>query len=384
MSAEIHQDIEHKKTAEAPGQNSKPAIDTATGDRTVSGAMTRLNSAPRLLETEPEKPLPLEKQLAIVMRLGKEAYNKAPPGKGPELWQAYIACIDKFRETYGGLPPMKDAPSSYTFQMSDAMNHEDPAWLLRIFVKEKEDYERPRKFWEKVKRIPGVNFVAGIFGGAAELGSGVVTLADEGRKSIGIFASEKEQQQAQQVMGAVGESLKHLDELAAGFLRSGEYAESIQKEGGATIGYVLGKHYFDVALMLIGGGAAKEAVKQSGEAAATAARGVLKKAAEVAGDTAATVARTAEKPAVGEVLTAVGAVGVRTLIAEGAGEGAAKQMVARLGELTTEGSKKAARTAGHVAKEAVKEGPKEAVKEIAKHTPRVADEVQHETVRGGT
>ncbi|MBI2639100.1 hypothetical protein HYW83_05940 [Candidatus Peregrinibacteria bacterium] len=387
MGAEMHGDnrinAEPEQQRESSGQKPKAGIDTAAGEHVVGGAMARLNSAPKLPETEPEQPPTLEKQLAVIMRLGKAAYDAAPSEKRAELWRAYITCTDKFREAYGGLPPFSEAWTSYKHQISSAMEHEDPVWLLRVFKKEKEDYARPRKFWEKVKRIPGVNFVAGIFGGAAELGSGVATLANEGRKSLGVFASEEEQRQAQQVMGAVGESLKHLDELAAGFLRSGEYAESIHQEGGATTGYVLGKHYFDVALMLIGGGVAKDAVKRTGEAAAASARSAAQKAIEAATDAAATAARVAEKPAVGEVLTAAGAVGIRTLIAEEAGAGTARQVVARAGELAAQGSRKAARAAGHAGKEVAKETPKEAAKEVAKHTPHAAEEVHGGTAHGG-
>lgn len=374
MGAETNENIRVREVSKSKAE-AEVGVDAAAGEHVVSDAMAKLNSAPKPPETGPEQPPTLETQLAVIMRLGKAAYDEAPSGKGPELWKAYIACIDKFREAYGGLPPIGETSSSYKFQIGDAMNHEDPAWLLRLFAKEKEERARPRKIWEKVKRIPGVNFVAGIFGGAAELGGGIATLANEGRKSLGVFASEEEQRQAQQVMGAVGESLKHLDELAAGFLRSNEYAESIRREGGVTTGYVLGKHYFDLALILIGGGAAKEAVKRSGEAAIASARSAAQKAAEAVGDAAAAAARAAERPAMREAITAAGAIGVRTFIAEEAGAGTARSAVARVGELAAQGSRKAASTAGHAGKEVAREAPKEAAKEAAKHAPHAAEDV---------
>lgn len=380
MGGEIPRDNQPDRTKEKLREPAKERegrqTDAVAAERAVmSGATARLDAASRvkLPETATEQTLPLEQQLSIILRLGKRAYSEAPSEKKRELWKAYIDCVDKFREAYGGLPPIDKAWSSYKMQIGDAMNQANSTWLLRIFAQEKREYAKPRKLWERIKRIPGVNFVAGIFGGAAELGSGVITLANEGRKSLGVFASKEEQQKAAQVMGAVGESLKHFDEMAAGFIRSEEYAESI-KEGGTTTGYVLGKHYFDLALILIGGGAAKEAVKRSGETAAASAREALKKATDAASNAAAAAARTAEPSGAREALTAAGAVGVRTLIAEEAGVSTTA---------TRQGIRQAARAAGHAGKEVTKEGPKEAFKETAKRTTHIAEGSHGETPHGG-
>ncbi len=335
----------------------------------VQGAMGRLASMEGALPHEAkEKPtdIPtLEQQLDVMLRLGREAkYRATTREQKAQVWEATLACINDFRQAYGGLPPIQEASTSYAVWINDSINQgKDAIYILNIFKKEKADVATPSyvKHMEQLKRtvgtIPGVNFLAGVGAGAIELVGGAGTLANEGRKAAGVGANETEQEESKRVLGAVAASFMNLGHIAAALLRTEEYKESIAKDGGETTGFVLGKHYFDVASALLGGHAVKEVLglgaagtKMATETGSAAVRTTME-AGEV-GIQAVGKEALATTAVAGAVVA-----GVDTL--EGGVGGGIKGVIRRFTE-------KVGEEAGQVAKEIAREAPKEGAKEAAK------------------
>lgn len=152
--------------------------------------------------------------------------------KKAEAWSVYTQCIDDFRKGYANLPPLKDTSGLFVNRITAIMTQPGAkvSEMIKIFDEEREVQERSAKFWEKVKRVPGVNFVAGIFGGGAELAHGFGTLLNEERKALGIGVTTQEQMQSVRVLDNVSNSLLHPMELLKSMGRVDEYDTAFGKE----------------------------------------------------------------------------------------------------------------------------------------------------------
>lgn len=295
----------------------------------------------------------LEEQLRVVVQLGKETWENAPSEKRQEAWTAYIKCIDDYR-TAGGLKPFNSLGDSFVSipatnmmevpaqsAIEEALKNGRADILMEIFANEQKQAKEQQAWaslnaWEKAKRIPGVNFAAGVAGGAGEIAHGVALIANEGRKALGFTSSWQEREAAKKTLSLVAKSLGNLGHLAAAIGRKSEYEASFQ-EMGDTTGYVMGKHYFDVATALLGGAAVKAAIGGTSKAGVE------------------TAVRTAAEAAIVEnMASAMGAAAIADT-AQGVAE---KGIMAAL--------KRLPKAAGYEAKKIVEHGTKESAKEAAK------------------
>ncbi|MFA6521893.1 MAG: hypothetical protein WCT53_05950 [Candidatus Gracilibacteria bacterium] len=340
------------------------------GQKLVQGAMGKLDAmSPREAKEKPVEIPTLAQQLDVMLALGRKAsYEANTREQKSQVWEATLGAVNEFRKAYGGLPPIQEASPTYSIWINDSINQgRDGQYILNIFKKEKAERGTPSyiKHVEQLKRtvgtIPGVNFVVGAGAGAIELVGGAGTLAGEGLKAAGVGANETEQQESQRVLVAVAASFKDLGHLASVLLRTEEYKESIAKDGGETTGFIMGKHYFDVASALLGGHALQGALgigASGGKMAAEAGSAAARTAAE-AGEVGI--------QAVGKEALAATAVAGATVVGteafEGIGGGGLKGVIRRFAAKVGE---EAAPTAKEAMREVAREAPKEGAKEAAK------------------
>lgn len=262
---EAHENREH-------AINALPPVETREANL-MQHALQALASAPKPPETAEKVPSVAE-QLALICEIGKLLRMTAPTDKEKiAFWEVYKKCIDDFRAAIN-LPPLDGIKTTYKFRISSAMERGDADELLRVFDEEKKEYAKPPFY----KRIPGLNFLFGVGGGAVEMGGNLYELGKQGVKAA------TGDEQAREVLKRVGKSLLELDKVFATVIRKDEYVKSIQ-EGGEETGYVLGKSAFDALSAALTGGAAGAA----GRGLAVGGHGV-REAAHMAGHVAGHVA----------------------------------------------------------------------------------------------